>query len=449
MTALILSRIQFALTIGFHYLYPPLSIGLSVFIILIEALYLKRRDPKYLNIAKFWTKAFALTFAMGVATGIVMVFQFGTNWAHYSKYVGDVFGAVLGAEGIFAFLVEAGFLGVLLFGWDRVSKGFHFFSTCMVSFGAHFSAVWIVIANSWMQTPSGHVIVGTGADAHAELKTFSEVIFNPSSMDRLVHVLIAAWLTGAFFVLSVSAYYLIKQRHLEFARTSMKVGLIFAVVMIVAQTISGDSSARTVVEYQPTKLAAMEGVFKTQKSAPLFLIGFPDPKTNKTYGISIPGLLSFLSYRSFSAEIQGMDSFPKEDLPNTRAVFQTYRIMLAMWAAMLFTAAAGWILWRRIREGRAKWLLWVMVFSVAFPQLANQAGWFTAEMGRQPWIIYGIMRTADGYSKSVSAPQIISSITVFAAIYIALFSLFLFLLDRKIKKGPHEPIGELHVATHS
>ena len=436
MTALILCRIQFALTIGFHYLYPPLSIGLSLFIVFIEALYLKTKNPKYLKIAKFWVKAFALTFAIGVATGIVMVFQFGTNWSRYSKYVGDVFGAVLGAEGIFAFLVEAGFLGVLLFGWDRVSKGFHFFSTCMVSFGAHFSAVWIVVANSWMQTPAGHVIVGTGANAHAELKNFHDVIFNPSSMDRLAHVLIAAWLTGAFFVLSVSAYYLLKQRHLEFARCSMKVGLLLAVVMILAQTVSGDSSARVVTKYQPAKLAAMEGVFQSKPYTPFFLVGLPNMKEKKTHGIGIPGLLSILAYRNPAAVVTGMDAFPKDDLPNSPAVFQTYRIMLAMWAAMFFTAVMGWILWKKIKVGRAKWLLWIMIFSVGFPQLANEAGWFTAEMGRQPWVVYGIMRTSEGNTTTVPPAQIVGSITLFAAMYVALFALFVFLLNRKIQKGP-------------
>lgn len=235
----ILARFQFALTIMFHYIYPTFSIGLSLIMVIMEGLYLKTKDPLYMQMAKFWTKVFALTFAIGVATGIVMEFEFGTNWATYSKYVGDVFGSALAAEGVFAFFLESGFLAILLFGWDRVKPKMHFFATLMVSLGAHFSAIWIIVANSWMQTPAGYHIVGEGLNARAEITDFWAMVFNPSSMDRLGHAVIGCWLAGAFLVISVSAYYILKSKHLDFAKRSLKIALTVASVAIVLQAFSG------------------------------------------------------------------------------------------------------------------------------------------------------------------------------------------------------------------
>ncbi len=432
----ILARVQFALTIGYHYIYPPLSIGLGLFMVFIESAYLKTRNERYREMARFWTRVFALTFAMGVATGLVQVFEFGTNWAAYSRYVGDVFGSALGAEGVFAFMLESGFLALLLFGWDRVGPKTHFFSTVMVCLGAHFSAVWIVIANSWMQTPAGFHIVGEGLHARAEITQFWEMVFNPSSMERLAHVLIGCWLAGAFLVVSISAYYLLRNRHVQFARTSLKVSLAMATVCVLLQTVSGDKAARTVVEYQPAKLAAMEGLFKTQARAPFSLLGFPNMEKEETVGLKIPGLLSILSYHKLDAVVTGLEEFPKEDWPPVRATFATYRIMLGMWALMFATVVLGWIFWKRLREGRARWLLWVMVFSIGFPMLANEAGWFTAEMGRQPWIVYNLLRTSEGLSSVVSAGQVLGSIIMFLVLYSTMLFLFLYLLDRKIKHGP-------------
>jgi cytochrome bd ubiquinol oxidase subunit I len=434
----ILARVQFALTIGFHYLYPPLTIGLSIYLLFIEGAYLKTKNPAYLSIAKYWARIFGLIFAVGVATGLVQALEFGTNWASYSRYVGDVFGSALGAEGIFAFLMESGFLAVFLFGWNRVSAKMHYFSTFMVALGAHFSAVWIVVANSWMQTPAGFKVTGEGLAARAEITSFWAMVFNPSSMDRLTHVLIGCWLAGTFLVISISAYYLLKGRHLSFARTSMKVSLCMASVLVILQLISADSSARIVTKYQPAKLAAMEGLFETQANAPMFLVGWVDKKNEKTYGISVPGLLSLLAYRNPEATVTGLDQFPKEDWPQAPAVFQLYRLMIYMWGGMTTVAILGWIFWKRIRQGRARPLLWLMVFSVAFPQLANQAGWFTAEMGRQPWIVYNLLRTSEGLSATVKAGHVLGSIIMFAVIYVMLFSLFILLLDRKIKHGPDE-----------
>src|SRR5471030_730766 len=242
MDVLTLSRIQFGATVAFHYIYPPLSIGLGLMLVIMEAAWLKTKNPIYHQMARFWTKVFALTFAIGVATGIVMEFEFGTNWATYSRFVGDVFGSALASEGIFAFFLESGFLALLLFGWDRVGPKMHFFSTLMVCLGAHFSAIWIIVANSWMQTPAGFHIVGEGLSARAEIVDFWAMVFNPSSVDRLLHSVIGAWLAGAFLVISVSAYYILKGRHLKFARSSLKIGLAVGFIACILQGISGDSS---------------------------------------------------------------------------------------------------------------------------------------------------------------------------------------------------------------
>ena len=261
MDVLTLSRFQFALTAAIHYLYPPLSIGLGVVLVISEGMWLKTRKPVYHQMARFWTKVFALTFAIGVATGIVMEFEFGTNWATYSRYVGDVFGSALAAEGIFAFFLESGFLAVLLFGWDKVGRKMHFFATCMVCLGAHFSAIWIVVANSWMQTPAGFHIVGEGMKARAEITDFWAMVFNPSSMDRLFHTLCGAWQAGAFLVVSASAWYLLKRRHEEFARSSLRVGLSVGLIASLLQLVSGHISAQGVAKNQPVKLAAFEGLY--------------------------------------------------------------------------------------------------------------------------------------------------------------------------------------------
>src|SRR5215469_4274350 len=321
MDVLTLSRIQFTLTISFHYIYPPLSIGLGVMLVLMEGLWLKTGNTIYLQMAKFWTNIFALTFALGVATGIVMEFEFGTNWASYSRYVGDVFGSALASEGIFAFFLESGFLAVLLFGWDKVGRKTHFFATCMVCLGAHFSAVWITVANSFMQTPAGFHIVGEGMRARAEITNFWEMVFSPSSMDRLFHAIFGAWLAGSFLVVSVSAYYLLKKRHEDFARCSLRIGLIVALIASVLQAISGDISACGVAKNQPAKLAAFEGLFNTMSNAPLTIVGYVDEQNQRVVGLQVPGLLSFLAYRDVHATVTGLDAFAPEDRPPVSSNF--------------------------------------------------------------------------------------------------------------------------------
>lgn len=435
----ILARLQFALTIMFHYIFPTLSIGLGLIMVIMEATYLWTKNPLYKLMTRFWTRIFALTFAIGVATGIVMEFEFGTNWSTYSRYVGDVFGSALAAEGVFAFFLESGFLAILLFGWDRVGPKLHFFSTLMVCLGAHFSAIWIVVANSWMQTPAGYHIVGDGLYARAEITDFWAMVFNPSSMDRLGHVIIGCWLAGAFLVISISAYYLLKQSHLEFAKKSMRIGLTVAIFSLILQLFSGDSSAKGVAVNQPAKLAAIEGIYQTESGVGLSLFGIPNSSTDKVdYNLQIPKLLSYLSFGDASAEIKGLDQIPKKDWPNVGVVFQTYHLMIAMWFMMVLTAVSAIYLWKQKTLFKNKWMLRALIISVAYPQIANEAGWVTAEMGRYPWIVYGLLRISDGLSKSVTANQILGSILLFSFVYLLLFILFIYLLHEKIKHGPEE-----------
>jgi cytochrome bd ubiquinol oxidase subunit I len=447
MDVLTLARIQFGATIAFHYLYPPLSIGLGVLLVVMEGLWLKTKNPVYHQMARFWTKVFALTFAIGVATGIVMEFEFGTNWATYSRFVGDVFGSALAAEGIFAFFLESGFLAVLLFGWDKVSRRLHFFSTCMVCLGAHFSAVWIVVANSWMQTPAGYHIVGQGMHARAEITDFWQLVFNPSSMDRLFHVLCGAWQAGAFLVVSVSAWYLLKKRHLDFARASLRVGLTVALIASLLQLVSGDSSAREVAKQQPAKLAAFEGLYETSSNAPLTLAGYVDEKDQKVIGLQWPGMLSFLVGFDTKTTVAGLDAFAPEDRPPVAASFLFFHGMVGVGFTLIAVAALGFLYFRHGSLHERRWLLWILVFSVLGPQLANQLGWFAAEVGRQPWIVYGLMRTPEGLSAVVKANAVLTSLILFTFIYFLLFTVFIYLLNDKIQHGPDDadlvPSGKL------
>ncbi|MDK3156737.1 cytochrome ubiquinol oxidase subunit I [Kamptonema cortianum] len=444
----ILSRIQFAFTVSFHYLFPPLSIGLGVFMVITEGLWLKTRNNIYHQMARFYTKIFALTFAIGVASGIVLEFEFGTNWATYSRFVGDVFGSALAAEGIFAFFLESGFLAVLLFGWDKVRPWFHYFSTWMVCLGAHFSAVWIIVANSWMQTPAGYHIVGEGDTARAEIVDFWAMVFNPSSMDRLFHTLVGCWQAGAWMVISISAWYIFKNRHMEFATRSMKIALGMACVASLLQLYSGSRSADIVVEHQPAKLAAMEGVFTTAPYTPMYIFGWVDEKNEKVYGLSIPGGLSFLAYKDFKTPVAGFDTIPPEmGRPPVNIVFQVYHLMIAIGMGLIglsfFTVLAWWKGWLF----KWKWLQLVLVASVLGPQIANQAGWYTAEIGRQPWIVYGLMKTSEGLSKVVKAEMVLFSLVLFTLIYLLLFAVFIYLLNEKIQHGPDAkdlvPTGKL------
>lgn len=470
----LLSRLQFAFTVMFHYLFPPLTIGMGIVLVYLEGMYLRTREPIYETAAKFWTSIFAVNFAVGVASGIVMEFEFGTNWAVYSRFVGDVFGSALAAEGIFAFFLESGFLAVLVFGWDKVSPGFHFFSTVMVALGGIFSSIWIIVANSWQQTPAGHRIVPVLRDGkpwivngvammRAETADLWSVVFNPSTVNRLTHTLIGAFILGAFFIMSISAWYILKGRHLDFARRSFTGALLLAVISSVAQLLSGHFNARMVARYQPAKLAAFEGHFQTGP-ADLHLTGIPNLEERRVdYSIAIPRGLSLLAKHDPSAPVIGLDRFRPEDWPPVRLSFVSYHVMVALGIYLIvLTVLATWL---RIRGSlfEKRWLMWVFVFSVIAPFAANQLGWVAAEVGRQPWVVHprvvtdaqgepvldeaGFvrymplegLRTSAAVSEAIRGEQVLASVVMFGLIYAALFLVWVFVLNQKIQRGP-EPV---------
>ena len=444
----ILARVQFALTIAFHYIYPPLSIGLGLLMVAFKGIYLRTGKKEYDTLARFWTRIFSLTFGLGVATGIVMEFEFGTNWATYSRYVGDIFGSALAAEGVFAFALESTCLGIVLFGWNKVKPIWHFLATLGVFLGSMCSAIWIVIANSWQQTPAGYVIAGEGKQAKAVITDFWAMVFNPSSIDRIWHVWQGAFLAGIFLVLSVHAWYLLKGRHVEISKKAFKVTLIIGTIVCLLQLVSGHSSADGVAKNQPEKLAAMEGHFKTGPGD-AYIIGWVDKKNEETHGLSIPKGLSYMVHFDADAPVTGLDQYPVEDRPGqVNAVFQFYHIMVAIGMFLIaLTLYASFLLWRgKLYDKR--WLLHIFVWSVLLPQIANQVGWFAAEMGRQPWIVYKLLRTSDALSKSVSANQILFAIILFTVIYIILFALFIYLMNKKIVHGidEHETQEQLQTA---
>ncbi len=435
----ILSRIQFAFTVAFHYIYPPLSIGLGLIMVIMESLYIKTGNKEYESLARFWTKIFALTFGIGVATGIVMEFEFGTNWATYSRYVGDVFGSALAAEGIFAFALESGFLGILLFGWNRVKPWVHLTATIGVFLGSMFSAVWIVVANSWQQTPAGYHIVGEGLNARAEITDFWAMVFNPSSVDRLIHTWQGAFLAGAFLVLSVHAYYLRKGKFVSISKKAFKIALTVATIFSLSQLMSGHSSAEGVAHNQPAKLAALEGHFDASAPADMYVMGWVNKEEQTVSGIKIPGGLSFLLSYDFDTPVTGLNAFPEEDRPSQlNAIFQFYHIMVAIGSFLILLTLYACYLWWRGRLFDKRWLLWIFSFSVLLPQIGNQVGWFAAEMGRQPWVVYGHLRTSDALSQSVRGNQVLFSLILFFLVYFILFLLFIYLLNKKIKHGPYD-----------
>ena len=439
----LLARIQFAFTVAFHYIYPPLSIGIGLLMVVFESLYVKTKKEDYHILAKFWTKIFALTFGIGVVTGIVMEFEFGTNWATYSRYVGDVFGSALAAEGIFAFALESGFLGVLLFGWNRVKPWVHLVSTIGVFLGSMFSAIWIVVANSWQQTPAGYHIVGEGMQARAEITDFWAMVFNPSSVERIWHVWLGAFLAGVFLILSVHAYYILRGRYVSISKKAFKITLVIATITSLAQLVAGHASAEVVAEHQPAKLAALEGHYDESAAADMYLLGWVDQEKQEVTGLAIPGGLSFLLDQDFEAPVTGLNAFPEDERPSqVNAVFQFYHLMVAIGMFLIaLTLYASFLLWKK-KLFTKKWLLWVFVFTALLPQIANQVGWFSAEMGRQPWVVYGLLRTNEAFSQAVTANQVLFSLILFFAVYALLFLLFVYLLNKKIKHGPYEEAND-------
>ena len=433
----LLSRIQFALTASFHFIFPPISMGLGLMLVVLGIIYVRTRDPKWRQLSFFWVKVYGIVFAMGVATGVVQEFEFGMNWADYSRFVGNVFGSLLAAEGVFAFFLEGGFLGLMLFGGNRLGPRLWLFSIFMVTFGAHFSALWILMANSWMQTPQGYTIATTPAPARAVMTDFWQVVFTPSFIPRLLHVWLASWTVGSALMLSVSAWYVMRKRHLELAMANIRVALPFFVVFAIGNLlILGPNMAIEVTNYQPLKLGSMEGLWQSTSCAPMYLVGWVNQADQVTSGLSIPCLLSFLAYQNINATVAGINSFAPAPIPPINLLFQVYHLMidLAPILAGIGVLAGVWYLWGR-RIYRSRFVLWLLVLSVFAGEFAITAGWWTAEIGRQPWIVYDVLSTADGVSPTLSATDVALSLGGFLFMYAILFALFLFLLNRKIQAG--------------
>jgi cytochrome d ubiquinol oxidase subunit I len=440
----VLSRIQFALTLMFHYIFPPLTIGLGVLMVIIEAIWLKTKDISYKAMSLFWTKLFAINFALGVATGLVMEFQFGTNWATYSRYVGDIFGSALAAEAIFAFFLESGFLAVLVFGWDRVSPRMHFFSTCMVALGSIFSSIWITVANSWQQTPSGyHVVKSASGFYRAEVTDFWAMVFNPSMVHRVLHVWLGSFILGALFALSIASWYVLKNRHIVFAQRTIKISLIYAAVCSLLMLVSGHYQADAVARNQPAKLAAFEGHYKTGTGGTmLYAFGVPSDKDEEVkFGLGAPGMLSFLIYNNFTTPVRGLDQFKPEDRPPVFIPFQTYHLMVALGMAFIGFTLLGLVFLKLGILYEQKWLLWIYVFSSLGGYAANEAGWIAAEVGRQPWVVYGLLRTKDAVSKAVVSEQVISSMILFGVVYGFLFFVWVWIMNHRIQAGPPDAVA--------
>jgi cytochrome d ubiquinol oxidase subunit I len=435
----VLSRVQFALTVMFHYLFPPLSIGLGAAMVVTEGMFLRTKDPDLESLARFFTKLFAVNFAVGVATGIVMELEFGTNWATYSRFVGDVFGSALAAEGIFAFFLESGFLAILVFGWERVSPRMHFVSTVMVFLGSSFSATWIVIANSWQQTPAGFVVEGEGEAARARITDFWAMVFNPSSMHRLGHVLLGSLIVGGFFVCSIAAFYLLRRRHEAIAKKAFVVGMIVVSLGSFGELVSGHEQAVMVAEHQPAKLAALEGHFHSEDGpTPLYLFGWPDEERQEVrFGLAVPGMLSFLVHGD-GTPIPALDTVPDEDRPPVVVPFLAYHLMIG--SGMWFVALLGlaWIARARGTLFEQRWLLRAFVPTVVLAYLANEAGWVAAEVGRQPWVVYGLLRTRDAVSPNVEGEHVLASIVMFSIVYVGLAAVWLFVMNEKIQHGPED-----------
>jgi len=441
MDAVFLARLQFAITAGFHFIFPPVSIGLAWLLVIMEWKAWRRCDDDWERLSRFFAKLLAITFAVGVATGIVMEFQFGTNWAVYSKFVGDIFGAPLAAEGVLAFFLESGFLGLYLFGRKRVSRPVHWFSILMVAVGATISAFWIIVANSWQQTPAGFEI----RNGRAELVDFGAAVFNPSTVDRYLHTIVSSLTCGAFLVAGVGAYLVIKGREARPAYRALKLALAFGFIVSSLNLLPvGHGHAKQVAKTQPAKFAAIEGLYESTSRAPLIMFGIvesgPPPKLN--FPLGIRGLLSWMAFGDVDAHIPGIDRFPPDEVPPLWLTFVSFHNMVLLGLFFIFITGVGLVFLYFDRLGEARRLLWVFVFSIPLPVAACQLGWLTAEVGRQPWIVYPVpglfpgMKTADAVSPTVSSGEVIASIVMFTAIYLLLLAVYLFLMWRVGSRGP-------------
>lgn len=432
LSPLLLSRIQFGFVMSFHILFPAFTIGLASWLAFLAGMYLKTRRTLWRELYLFWLKIFAVSFALGVVSGIVMSFQFGTNWAELSVRAGNILGPLLAYEVLTAFFLEATFLGVMLFGWRRVSPKLHFFATCTVAFGTLVSTFWIIAANSWMHTPAGYRIV----DGVFEATDWFAVVFNPSFPYRLAHMVLAAFITTCFVIGGISATYLLRNRHVESATAMLKLAVAFAAIAVPLQIVAGDMHGLAVHEHQPAKLAAIEGHWETHRGAPLVLFAVPDAaKESNDYEVSVPKLGSVIITHTLDGEIRGLKSFPKEDRPPVAPVFYAFRVMVGIGFLMLALVIWSGLRWRAgdLAKSRATLRAWMLMTPMGF--VAVLAGWYVTEIGRQPFVIYGLMRTAEAGS-AVNAASVITSLVAFGTVYLFVFAAGTWYLLRLLRKGP-------------
>lgn len=429
-------RMQFAFTITFHYLFPQLTMGLSLLIVYFKWKYLRTFKEKYNYAAKFWMKIFALNFAMGVVTGIPMEFQFGTNWAKFSELTGGIIGQTLAMEGMFSFFLESSFLGLFLFGEKLLGQKLHFLTGFLVFLGSWASGYLIIATHSWMQNPVGYEILENGKFV---LSNFSELFSNPWLMPAFIHNQMASLVTSSFVMAGIGAFYLLSDKHVAYGKLFVKTGVVFGLISsLIVAVPTGDLMAKNMVKYQPVTFAAMEGVFKTEKGVGIALIGQPNVKEQKLDNkIEVPNMLSFLTYQKWDAEIKGLDQFDKSVHPtNIAGLYYSYHIMAGLGTLFIgLMMISAFFLWRK-KLFMSKWLLWLMMAFIPLPYIANTAGWYTAELGRQPWLVYNLMRTSEGISPTVSSGNTLFTLLGFIGLYLLLGMLFLILVGKIIYKGP-------------
>lgn len=431
MDVVLLSRLQFAAATMFHFLFVPLTLGLSILVAYMETQYVRTGDKTYLRMTKFWGHLFLINFALGVVTGITLEFQFGTNWSRYSAFVGDIFGSLLAIEATAAFFLESTFIGIWIFGWKKLSPKAHAAVMWIVAAAGNLSAIWILTANGWMQHPVGYTI----RNGRAELTDFAAVIFNKFSLLEFFHMVPAAMVLAAFFVMGISAYHLLKKQHIDFFTRSFRIGIVAGLISSIAVAASGDMHGVHVSEVQPIKLAAMESHWDTTTMAPIHMFAIPDEKNGKNIVEigSIPGLLSFLAFHDFGHEVKGLNDFPKEEHPPVLLTFVAFRTMVGLGTLFILLTAVGWLLRNRLVE--SKKFLTIMLWSIPLPYIAIEMGWVLAEVGRQPWIVYGLMKTSDAASP-VTGSQVLVSLIGFILIYGLLGAAGFYLIARDAKKGP-------------
>ncbi|MBC2736330.1 MAG: cytochrome ubiquinol oxidase subunit I [Desulfobacteraceae bacterium] len=431
MDVVMLSRLQFYATSAFHFLFVPLTLGLSWIVAYMETRYVRTGDETYLAMTKFWGKIFLINFAVGVVTGITLEFQFGTNWSGYSAYVGDIFGSLLAIEATAAFFLESTFIGVWIFGWQKLSKKAHAGVAWLIAIGSNLSAVWILIANSWMQHPVGYTI----RNGRAELTDFFAVITQKFAMLQIIHVLSSAILLAGFLIMGISAYHLLKKQHIDFFSRSFRIGLVCGLVGSLVVAVEGDFHAKDVTEKQPVKLAAMESLWDTTRQAPIYLFAVPDEENgrNAVELLPIPGVLSFLGHGDFNAEVKGLNDFPRDERPPVLPVFLAFRGMVALGTYFILITLYGML--RRNKLLESPLLLKAMLFSIPLPYLAIQLGWIVTELGRQPWIVWGMMRTSDAASP-IAASQVIMTLIGFTLVYSLLGFAGYYLIYKHAKQGP-------------